>query len=397
MARGFTTSHPGSYSVTVDGALVGTFTGQAYYESVVRSDPRPGHVFMGLRYPTPYKVSKTVHLGPTGSWTRTQYGRLYHRTGDLYNLSSGSYVPIGWTAPARKRGLESEALIKVYERLKELSGSVNYAMNVIEGQQAIDLITSSFKTALRAYRYARKGFLKDVLNGVGRRGGHREWRKALRELGLHGEKPAKNLGGRVLQFNLGLAPIVSDIDGAIQDYMKSGPNNTAILRVNARAGTAELGPVRAVLDDQGFLPMTCLYQEALLVKVRLYVRIRHPGQAQLAAAGLMNPAALLWEGTPLSWIVDYAVNVSGWLNAIDAPIGWYFTTGYITMVEKCKTTYSSLSSPERGKSVVSGSRSCFNFERQVYDSFPVPPPPEFKNPVSLKHALNVVALFGTYT
>lgn len=396
MARGFTISHPGSYTVKMDGAVIGSFQSQSYYETLVRSDPRPGGYVLGMRIPTAYTASKTVHLGPNGTWVRRQYGRLYNRSGDLYNLSSGSNLVKGWTVPAFDSGLQSAALIKLYERLKALSTSVNLATNLAEGKQSIDMITSMLKTALTAYRHARKGFLRDVMYGIGKRDGSKSWRKALRTLGLHGTKPAQNLGGRVLQFNLGIAPLAGDMHQAVQDYMKSGPNAVFITRVDGSAGSPKLGPSKQYIDDQGYLPMTVSYQEANFAKARLYVRLRHPSQASAAALGLTNPLSVAWELVGLSWIVDYAIDIGGWLNAIDAPLGWVFVTGYMSLRAESKATFSGLSSPTSGQSIISGERRNFAFKRAVYDTFPVPALPDFKNPVSLKHALNVVALFGVY-
>lgn len=403
MSRGFTISHLGKYKVVMDGTLVGTFNGQSYYESLVRSDSRPGNYVLGMRIPTGYSARKTTHMGPYGSWTRKQYGRTYVRTGDLYSMSSGSYLVKGWTVPAYDRGLQSAALIELYDRLKGLSSDVNLATNVAEGRESIALLTSTVRSLAKSYKYARKGLIRDIAYGIGKRDGSRYWKRALKALGIHGTKPARNLGGRVLQYNLGVAPLLGDINQAIQDYMKSGPNAVFITRVDGNAGSPKLGGATKYIDDQGFLPMEVSYQESNYAKARLYVRLRSSAQANDAALGVTafvvptNPLALAYELTGLSWMVDYAWNLSGWLNAIDAPYGWIFVTGYMSLRAESKATFSSFSSPMYGQSTVSGYRRNFSFDRQVYDNFPVPPPPAFENPVSLKHALNAVAYLGTLT
>lgn len=397
MSRNFQISHPGSYTVVMDGALIGTYPSQSYFENLVRADPTIGRIYQGYTMPTMYTTSKTVQVGPTGNWKKKQYGRIYSRTGDLFSLSSGSNMPIGWSAPGYSTAEYQKALYKAYGKLKDLSGSVNFATNLGEAQQSIDLITAALKKGFRALKAARKGALADArreLLGKGR-DGSKHWRSALRQLGLHGTKPAQNLSGRVLQFNLGIKPLASDIHAAIVEY-GTGPATTGIHIVKGSSGNPKYGPSRIVIDSQGYVPMKLHYQELNHCRIQMYVEIKDPTSANAAAAGMTNPAALAWELLGLSCFVDYALNVGGWLNAIDAPYGWNLIEGSAMLRTMCRVTFSGYSPSPQETSTVSGYRESFRYERRLMgNNFPFPPLPEFKNPVTLTHALNAVALFGS--
>ena len=129
--------------------------------------------------------------------------------------------------------------------------------------------------------------------------------------------------------------------------------------------------------------------------VALYYKLRSPGVALLSQLGLINPALIAWERVPYSFVVDWFVPVSSWLNSLTAASGYDFIAGcYSETVRAVDHTASvvwpypnwRLSNTEAWKWRKAG-----HFTRQIYRASPVPGL-YFKSPFSVKHVANALAL-----
>jgi hypothetical protein len=120
-----------------------------------------------------------------------------------------------------------------------------------------------------------------------------------------------------------------------------------------------------------------------------------------ASTGITNPLSVAWELVPYSFVVDWFLPVGAYLNNFDYDNGLIFNRGWISQKSKGKVTVTpgseSVSSGpvtlsfSGGKHVVSGS----SYERSGLGGFPSVPTPHFKDPSSLLHASEAIALLTT--
>ena len=117
--------------------------------------------------------------------------------------------------------------------------------------------------------------------------------------------------------------------------------------------------------------------------------------ARLSALGITNPAEIAWNVTRASFLIDWAVNVGGWLRSFTSTSGFEFLSGTMSYKRTVdETVASSNGKPDKGSGDVAPLRARVKasvFRREVYTSQPVPGIP-YKNPLSPTHVLNAVAL-----
>jgi len=117
----------------------------------------------------------------------------------------------------------------------------------------------------------------------------------------------------------------------------------------------------------------------------------------LAQLGCTNPALLAWELVPYSFVVDWMLPIGSWLSNQDATLGLEFYSGYSTIFSK--THWNSeltrvgvnASNIFRNQKMNEAKMDVF-CKRTVLTSFPSSAPPSFKNPLSIRHMENALAL-----
>jgi hypothetical protein len=115
--------------------------------------------------------------------------------------------------------------------------------------------------------------------------------------------------------------MMSDIYGVADELAKSiasgYPRYVATSRVE-RYNDSKRYPATA----DGNFPAYNVWQTKIVskrVKARYYVR--NAGMKQLAQIGITNPALLVWELIPYSFVVDWMIPVGDWLSSLDALVG----------------------------------------------------------------------------
>jgi hypothetical protein len=135
------------------------------------------------------------------------------------------------------------------------------------------------------------------------------------------------------------------------------------------------------------------------VWVSLYYKLNSPVIAELSSLGLINPAAIVWEKTVYSFVVDWIVPVGGWLRSLTADAGFSFYSGSCSRLSKLRSqnaNYSEAFAPDVPTRTTSGDMFSvrgegYNFSRTCYSNSPVPGV-YIKNPLSFLHAANGIAL-----
>lgn len=145
---------------------------------------------------------------------------------------------------------------------------------------------------------------------------------------LFGKKPKRKLkgprtkdraAGLWLEWTYGWSPLTSDIYNAVNDLVKTprplilrcrgrkGRRSDAIVNVSTAFGGIDLIPLLSYnIDVKRHVGLTYVS----------YYRVDNAKFASASAAGLTNPAALVWELIPFSFVFDWFVNVGDVLNDI---------------------------------------------------------------------------------
>jgi len=135
-------------------------------------------------------------------------------------------------------------------------------------------------------------------------------------------------------------------------------------------------------------------QISVLAKVRYSKSL--PLVSDLRTLGITNPALLVWEVIPYSFVFDWFLPVGNYLAALDATYGLTFQSGFISVLTKLESK--ALWNTDISSGINYRSRA-YSYEgttvtmtRTLMGSFPQVPAPRFKNPVSTSHVASAFAL-----
>jgi hypothetical protein len=125
----------------------------------------------------------------------------------------------------------------------------------------------------------------------------------------------KKQGSNVLEYSFGWAPSVGDIASAVRKLGGEINPSTVRARKSMEYSFSEPdlgnGSIRRDVGGSGKLE----------VSLRARVRCTNPNTVLLNQLGLTNPASILWEVVPWSFVVDYFVNVQEFLQSFTDLIG----------------------------------------------------------------------------
>ena len=284
-----------TFSVTQPERLVRT------YDATVRR-PRPTDLFMGgtSRSYTTYGNRnaqfdwRTTDPGNSGQlWTNYPVLVMYPDSGGNRVDSSGASIPDPDSSLNRER---------LYNRIR----------NDLRGQEV------NLGNMLGEYRQTAQLFL-DMARVVSSRG------KSLlkRHPGIHPKRGKPDLSGSAanawLQFQYGIKPLAQDLGTAAGEIVSSINQRPPFIEGKVRqrnraTGSGYILPNSTIFSRWGLSDVT--RESVQATRYRAYFS-GNPLVACLAQHGLLNPAALAWELTPYSFVVDWFFNVGDVLASMD--------------------------------------------------------------------------------
>lgn len=305
---------------------------------------------------------------------------------DRYYDGSGWTSTTGPTYPPGSND-ESRAIIKALDKLKRQH--VNLAQAFAEREQTVNLFYDAANlicNSIEAWRRKNPKYLWDYIR---------------RFEGKQGR--GSTIPNSWLQTQYGWKPSMSDVQGSC-DLLHDRYFNGQAFRASVTGTIRNKGRVswrKSSLVSTAF-GMHIGGNFDTITKVRLDYNLIDPTIASLASTGIANPVALAWELLPYSFVVDWFTDVGGWLNAMDAALGWNFLGGTKTVFQKIDSHADSwygvgatndggrqYFQPLGSPSYVENSRV---LTRTVYSSSPLPRFPGLKNPVSADHVASGISL-----
>lgn len=241
-------------------------------------------------------------------------------------LGNGNVFPDSWgTSVDRfyRPDLSDLNHVKAYERLKGSIGETSsLGVNLAEYEQSVSMIANRAGQLLRSYRALRRG-------NVG---------LALREVGLSSKSgnrfkkiDPKRVPGQLssiwLELHFGWVPLMQDIFNATDVLQRGLPP----FKVRGRAKFS----VEDFFSDSN-VDIYTLHTERCQLSGRLHVT--NPNLLRANQLGLTNPAVIVWELVPFSFVVDWFLPVGNFLSQSTDLMGLDFrdssTTFYTVHTER---------------------------------------------------------------
>lgn len=197
---------------------------------------------------------------------------------------------------------------KAYDRFKEKCGeAAELAVSLAERKQAMGMVSKRLSQMVSFGSYVARG----------------RWAKAGKSLGMTSEatknvvrrirakgirKNANDSASAYLEFHFGWSPLVADIYSAVQVLGGDLPG----FKIHATA-TSRL-PFRDYSTGGPYWVRQWSSDLSVGTRLQAYVGVTNPNLALLNQLGLVNPATVLWELVPFSFVVDWFANVSDFLG-----------------------------------------------------------------------------------
>lgn len=249
----------------------------------------------------------------------------------------------------------------------------------------------------------RKMYVR-VVNGVHytRDQATRKWSR------LSPDKASRNLEKRVqdfwtgkwLEYSYGVRPLLADVDNQMQNLAEYMVDQGLGQRIGKGSARVKLSKTTIDYPDSGALVRKLVVDQELRVKYQVVYKL-DGDPTFMTKFGMKNLALVAWELVPFSFVADWGLPIGAWLESLLATDGLIFIKGSRTASLRTEVYNDIVSTGKKigtnpyhyytGEKIV-GTNKHFYVYRTVLTSFPQLPFPEFKNPVSISHAISAIAL-----
>lgn len=355
--------HPGTGAVLL--------TANTTWAKVVGSLDRPSSVRkkkpQGWLNPTGYSFSMEKRPAAFGEFTRRISSSEYARYSGELSGPSGNFTTINHlsTGDVKSRA-EMEALLALKQQ------RVNLGVAFGECQKTADFVGNVAYTFVDAIRKAKKGRFRDALKALGNK---------------------ERLPETLLGVQYGLRPLMNDVKGAY-DALRQQPQTAFVVTTK---GTASISEDHDYVQLLGNANCRVVGKRSVGAYVRLDYVPSNTFLSTLASVGMTNPFEVMYELVPWSFVADWFLPVGDYLSTLDATLGFEFKSGSCSIFKQNR--HEITSGGANGNyigGVFSRIHRAVQLDRTVYASTPHPLP-RLKNPLSLEHMANGLALLRATT
>jgi hypothetical protein len=243
----------------------------------------------------------------------------------------------------------------------ELGESVSYVSSraILLGKFALSIATGNYQGALKQIGISKRRWTKFRKKSI---------RSATTSV-------THQLASNWLELSFAIKPLVNDIKSFSELY--SSPDRV-LKNLSARATGRESIDNRVHVKTFEGKDIKHHYQGRSTVSV--CYSVSNPEVVAQKALGVYNKSSILWEVTPFSWLIDYVVDVGGFISRLTATDGLIFRHGYrsvkVQRTSECKhddrRDYNS--SSLRGYEIYTRKGACLveGYWREPMYSFPRP-------------------------
>lgn len=295
------------------------------------------------------------------------------------------------------------------ERLQKQFNSVpfNAGMFIAERQQFIDMVGATARRLVHASRSIKRLRFGDAARALGIRSFKLRDEQRLINIarkaatGLPRAKhPEQYLASTWLEFQYGWQPLLSDVYGAAEllgSRLRS--DEFSNVKLASAKSTKSWGEVYINVNLGVTQPNAAQFSLQTKCKYAVTFKTTDEVQQAFAVTGISNPLVLAWEVVPFSFVVDWFLPVGNFLEQLSAYNGFEisninrmrFTKGQLDMTHAHQAAGREWWGYWTQSGAGRGSMQSVLYERDSIGK-PAFVPLEFKDPVSIVHAANALAL-----
>jgi len=205
------------------------------------------------------------------------------------------------------------ALNRCYDKFRAqvYTESAQTVVNVMERQQVVDAIKTDADVIRKAWRSLRRGDFRGFKRALGlsSRKGESPWSKP------------EAAGSIWLQYHFGWEPLFQDIFNSVKILQSEYPSRTFTSRASA-GGTYEY------IVSNGWCYVVPSFRHRYLMQAT--VHCRNPNLHRANSLGLINPASVIWERVPFSFVVDWFWPIGSFLESWSDFVGLEFENAFTT-------------------------------------------------------------------
>lgn len=337
------------------------------------------------------RMSKTLDFGQyLCDWRSPSSPEFAHWDGNCV-LDAGTNLPSGcpylFGNVIHDTSLQNKAINTCIDNIKD--NKVNLAQMYAERKQVVDSILGTAERLSKAISALRR----------------RRFQDALKHLGIHSHpKPfTRDLANNWLALQYGWKPLLSDVRNSAEALAQSAMGHP--IRVKSENVTKRINPAWKGFDDQGNYGKFewAFSEKTTVIKCKLEYEVTNDFARQGNKLSIDDPLTLAWELLPYSFVADWFLPVGDFLSRLNYDSGLTYMGGCLSSL----TTQSSKITCVAGtKSITVGGNNTFvatfgglpgrfaesRFDRVIYINPPRPDWPAFKDPFSVTHVTNAMAL-----
>lgn len=273
-----------------------SWTNTTNYSSTPR-DELPINTYQDHRYELLQPV--VVH----GITVRLSDGYTTHSHGGDFTPDTGSAEYTNMVASAKTAlgisdtSLLNQALLKAL--VKVADAKVNVAVTLAEASKTSDMIYSAARRIYHAYRGFRRGDLREVavnLNITPRRL-HKSW----------------------LEYKYGWMPLLMDVKNGAEFLAQQHISRPIRFSVSATSRASGVYSYTENLDS--YKPGSRRFRSTSVERtqrVKIWCELSNPHLSAIQQLGLTNPALVVWELIPFSFVFDWFCSVGDYLQGLTA-------------------------------------------------------------------------------
>lgn len=208
-------------------------------------------------------------------------------------------------------------------------------------------------------------------------------------------RTSKDFADLWLMIQYGIQPFLSDLRDAAK-HIEKGATKEGFVQIHDRMKWSDTqSTFSGSSNSAGGLTLTS-WMKTLDVSIRVKYSVTSPATATLGSLGLLNPLALGWELTKLSFVVDWLVGVGSYLGQLSSTFGKTFSGGSVTIFQRLTASTSRtkdhIGVGFRDMASEQGGFELVGCNRIPMITWPVTVLPAIKDPASISHFFTGLAL-----
>jgi hypothetical protein len=272
-----------------------------------------------------------------------------------------------------------------------VSTGANLALDLLEYNQFLRMVSNTAMRITGSVKALKKGNLPGAVNALWQ-GKKPRYRKG------GGPSVKKGLAENWLELQYGWKPLLGDVKAAAEAIALLELSGREVHQIKSSA-VERLVTKEPIIQQLPTNIKVGVSEWLKITHIKFGIRYKVDSQITnfLAQTGFTNPLNLAWEVIPFSFVVDWFIGVGPYLESLSSWDGLTFLSGYETRFtrENMDRSYGwevKLNSTHYDRGYGHESMKAIRLDRIKLTSFPTQSPPRFKNPFSVTHAANALAL-----